>query len=369
MIKILHIVKALSSGGVEGILYNYYSHMNTNNIHFDFIVLSEETGALEHKFSTLNSRITHFSYNNLILLYKETDSYLKQYAGEYIAIHTHIDMQSAIFLKLAKKYNIKIRIAHCHTAVKESKLKRKISTFIGQKLILYYSNTLFACGKYAGITRYGKNTDFYIINNAIDTEKFSFNVNKRYNLQQQLSINEKTFIIGHIGRLSIEKNQEFLIDIFNSFNLNNPNSILIIIGEGKLEKNLKEYSKTKPCHNNIIFTGRVDNTDEYIQLFDCFLLPSLQEGFPVVITEAMASGLHSFVSDNVSSEININNNVTFLPITNTEVWVNALENYVSEYSLDKRQELSNQFSDYSYNITYEADKLYNLYMSLLSKYS
>ena len=59
MIKVLHIVSSLGSGGVESMLYNYYSNMDNSNIQFDFIVHGDIKGIIEEKVEEMGSSIFH----------------------------------------------------------------------------------------------------------------------------------------------------------------------------------------------------------------------------------------------------------------------------------------------------------------------
>ena len=78
-----------------------------------------------------------------------------------------------------------------------------------------------------------------IMNNAIDTEKFKANEKTGKKLRQQLKIDEKTLVVGHIGRFVKQKNQQFLIDIFRNVNNQRPNSKLLLIGGGKTKAEQK----------------------------------------------------------------------------------------------------------------------------------
>ena len=371
MIKILHVVQAFQSGGVEFLLYNYYSNMNRDNIHFDFLVISSETGLIEKKIESYGSKIYHLQENlSLSQLYKEGESFFRVHKGEYDIIHCHIDMQSAIFLKLAKKYQIRVRITQVHNIAIADNLKRKMINRLGAVMIKHYATDLFACGRKAGEMRYGKEKDFYIVSNAVDTAKFCFSKQNRRELREKFNVSENTVVFGHIGRMSKQKNQFFIIDVFEKYYEKNQNSVLFFIGGGKLKEELVNYAKHKQCCEQIKFVGEVDNVNCFLSMFDCFLLPSLYEGFPVVLVETQSAGLMSFVSEEVSKEVALTKNVKFLPITNTEGWVSEMKGFVNDNT--EKNDLyrieSNQIMRQSkYEIKNAARVLYDKYVSLISK--
>jgi len=100
----------------------------------------------------------------------------------------------------------------------------------------------------------------------------------------------KNFI--YVGRLSVEKNLQYLIETFNQF----PELILNIIGFGPQESFLKSIA-----HPNIIFRGAVPNSELFkvYQQNDVFILPSYSEPWGMVVEEAFNNGLPVIVSDKV----------------------------------------------------------------------
>lgn len=139
-----------------------------------------------------------------------------------------------------------------------------------------------------------KNKNNYVcISNGIDL-KDKFNIQK-YNEQTKNKIKEKhnipneNMIVTFIGRLVKEKG---ILDLLNSFNkIDNKNVTLIIIGglpQGERDTDTFEELQKFKNNNNIIFTGHVDNAEEYLYSSDIFCLPSYREGMPRSIIEAMA---------------------------------------------------------------------------------
>lgn len=96
-------------------------------------------------------------------------------------------------------------------------------------------------------------------------------------------------VLGHVGRLSPEKNQKFLIDVVFELKKTGRNSDLAIAGTGPLEKELSVYAKSKGVEKEVSFLGFEENVPAFMAGIDIFLLCSHWEGFGFVLIEAMAA--------------------------------------------------------------------------------
>lgn len=126
-------------------------------------------------------------------------------------------------------------------------------------------------------------------------------------------LNSKNIIT--IGRLSPEKGQKDLIDVFKMVNKELPKSKLYMVGDGSLKEELREYAKNLKLQDNIIFTGFLDEKgkEKYILDSSLFVLPSYTESFGLVLIEAMSYGLPciAFDSSDGAKEL-LQNNVGIL---------------------------------------------------------
>jgi glycosyltransferase involved in cell wall biosynthesis len=140
-----------------------------------------------------------------------------------------------------------------------------------------------------------------IFKSVIDADKNAFDPQLREKTRKEYGI-ENNIVIGHIGRLTAQKNTLFVIDIFNEVVKKEPKAKLIVIGYGELEKPMLQKIKDFGIEDQVIYLGRTEDIRKFYNAFDCFLLPSLYEGVPVVGIESECCGLPIFFSTEISRE-------------------------------------------------------------------
>ena len=160
------------------------------------------------------------------------------------------------------------------------------------KLVLRNANALIA------LTRDMKkemqkvcNRDIFVIGNGVDPKKFGSHAKKE--ARYQLHIGEDERVIIFVGTLVPGKGVRYLIEAMGIIKEKQPETRLLIIGDGKERDSLEASVKRLNLEGWVTFAGRINNAKvpEYLAASDIFILPSLSEGFPNVIAEAMAAGL------------------------------------------------------------------------------
>lgn len=316
-------------GGIESVLFNYVTKANKDKIRFDFITTfktiprSEELKKIGCRIIFIcDRRSNYFRYK------EEINGFFKQHAKEYDAIWLNDCMFANIdALKLAKKYGINKRIIHAHNSNnlgggKSRIIRHRINSFF----LPNYATDYWACSQLAGEWSFSKsilNSENYrVINNAIDCKQYVFDPDKRKEKRRELGISDNCFVIGHVGRFDYQKNHPFLLNILKDTLKADNNTILLSVGTGTDWQQIKNQSIEMGIDTNIMFLGQRNDVNELFQAMDIFVLPSQFEGLPVVLVEAMASGLTCIVSDKVTKESAvIPDLVIFDPIDGNEnIW-------------------------------------------------
>lgn len=374
MIKILYVLNnALDRGGTESVVLNYYyalQHDDTIQIEFALHATQSE---IENSSLTrqliLSGGVVHLITPRRIDFKKERyDLKILLLKGNYDIVHSHSDAIGADVLKLAKECGVKVRIAHCHNTnftINPDSFKNVVKWCylnICRLRIRYVANYFMACSVSAAIWLFGENKAkiTYILNNAINVSKYSFSEEKRKKIRNQFRLDNK-YVIGHVGRLSYQKNHEFLIRIFSEIHKTNANSILMLIGEGELRTELEALCKKLGIAKDVIFCGASDNVGDILSAFDVFAFPSRYEGLSLALVEAQANGLHCVVNntEKVSKAADLTGQITWVPIEDKNGWINAL---IREYP--RNQNANTAIKAHGYDLTEEASKLRKYYIKL-----
>lgn len=355
-IRILHIVTYMGRGGLETMIMNYYRNIDRSKVQFDFLTHRKERWDYDDEIEKLGGkiyrlpRLNPFSPSYL----KALDEFFKEHK-EYKIVHCHQDCLSGIPLKYAKKNGVPFTIAHSHNANQDKNLKYLVK-LIAKKNIGKYSDHLFACGKEAGEWMF-KTSDFEILNNAIDTKRYIYNEEKSLEMKEKLGVTDK-FVIGHVGRFRFQKNHSFIIDIFKEVCKKEPNSTLLLVGDGPLEEEIKKKVDDLGLLDKVKFLGARDDVNDLMQAMDIFILPSLYEGFGIVLIEAQASGLKCVISDSIPTDAIITKKVKRLSLDDDiSIWVEEILSNKSE-----RKEGIKDIEKSKYDITSNAKWLENFYV-------
>lgn len=313
--KICNVICDITSGGVESVIQNYFTHIDRSQYELDLITYSIQSEICAEKFRELgfNIIVVPPKRNGFLKSVRKMNDAIK--AGHYDVIHAHLTEWNCIPLLLGKINGVKIRISHSHMAeISLSRIKMLLLR-IQRKLILKTSTKLCACGEDAGKYLYGedvfKTGEVLILNNAIDVLKFQPDIRIRDEMRHKLKIAKDTLCIGHIGRFLPQKNHTFLIDIFTEVLKLNPDSVLLLAGTGGLLNDIRGKCEKLGISDKVKFLGVRSDPERIYQAMDVFCLPSLFEGLPVVGIEVQAAKVPAILSDRISNKVKITDLVTF----------------------------------------------------------
>lgn len=362
-IRIAQIMGKWLGGGVESVVMNYYRHMDRTKIQFDFICDEDSTNIPYEEIEKMGGKVILIPpYQKVIKYHKELKKILKN--GNYKIVHSHINTLSVFSLFAAKCAGVPVRIAHSHSTTNKKEFKKNIMKQILRPFSKLFATDYMCCSELAGRWLFGNKEydkgNVYLLNNAIDVDKFKFDENIRNAKRQELNIDDNTLVIGHVGRFVEQKNHRFLIDVFNEVHKQKSNSVLLLVGQGPLMHEIKEKVKKLGLENYVLFLGQRNDTNELYQAMDLFVLPSLYEGLPVVGIEAQASGLLCLFSDKMTKETKILGTSEFLLLKKSiNRWINTILN--SYVDLANRN-ISNEFYNKGFDIKTESMKLEKIYI-------
>lgn len=352
-IKILEIVPNMQQGGLENLIMNIIRNLDMQKYEIHFLYHYTGNYYFDEEIKKIGCTIHKCSFRDDKNIFKYI-KFLKKFFKEnhFDVVHSHMLSTSRLTLKYAKQNGCKILINHSHNSKTEQTLKGVIKRF----MILNaskYANEFLACSEDAGKFAYG-NRNFIIVKNGIDLKKFSFSAENRKKIREELNIGERDVVFGNVGRLNIQKNQSFLIESFAK--IKNNNAKLMIIGFGELKEEILSKISEMNISEKIIMLENV-KSECYYSAMDCFVLPSIFEGFPLTAVEAQANGCPCVFSNKITKNVKLNNNVKFLDIDKDDEWIQ----FFNDFDMKREKCYSEKLLDY------DIEKLKNVIEKIYSK--
>ena len=245
------------------------------------------------------------------------------------AVHSHLDAQKYVMIA-ANQSKVPVRMHTVHTLAEKE--YGWVSKFLAKTFYQKHNVIPVALSK---VVQESISTVYElplesipVILNGIDLTNCI--------TKENYSIGEDIKIL-HIGRFSKEKNHKGLIDAFKIFHTVRPNSILELIGDGPMFDEIKQYVIDQNLGNAVVFLGLQSNVYQYINNADIFVLPSLYEGIPLTLIEAMGTGI-PIVATKVGGIPNMltNNESALLTSLDSSEIANAFEELYNDADLRER---------------------------------
>ncbi len=209
---------------------------------------------------------------------------------------------------------VKARVTHVHTPISEWKIngfKRVVTSFVYTFLVNLLSSVEIALTESRRVVkRRGGINDrkLVVIPNGIDLKEFDAleASRKRFGdeVKEKFGIAKNKFVFGMVGRMSVEKGHAISVKAFLEFlknaTVSRDDVHLLMAGGGPLEDEAKSFVRLNGMGGLVTVTGVFFSDDEKIRFyaaFDVMVLPSLAEGFGIVLLEAMAAGVPVLCSD------------------------------------------------------------------------
>lgn len=330
MRKVLFVsCEGLGNGGVQAIIMNIVRNLH-REFQFDILLFTSEVRYYDHEFASYGGKIIRIPrYEGKSRIRQKLDYYIRgrhvlqktkqallEY-GPYDVIHCNDGFESALMIKAAAEVGIPIRITHAHVISRSSDLIAKAIENYRKLIIDRYSTLMVGCSDEANRSFYLHPDKAKVINNPYDDSKFKPIENN--------TLDEKTIRFVQIGTFCIIKNQLFSVKVIEKLRKTGCDARLTFIGfqDGDYKELVEQYVKEHSLEEYITFLP--GDADSRMVLGDAsyLLMPSLREGFGIVLIEAQAMGVKCFASDQIPRSTNCGG-VEYLPL-NTNFWTNSIE--------------------------------------------
>lgn len=358
-------------GGVSSMIYEIYKNIDRKKFQFDFVSPIKTTYELKRKeIEDMGGTIIELNTKGnaivrKIQIYKRLKKLIKERKYDIAHINSGSFFFNLEIAMIAKWTKINKRIVHSHNGINpKQKMKNKIIR-ICKPLLNLYATDFLTCSNEASQNMFTnkliKSNRIIMIKNGIETDKFKFNQNKRDEYRKQLNIENK-IVLGNIGRFMEQKNHKFLLEVFKELLKLNNNFVLLLIGDGELKQDIENYAKELQIDSNIKFLGLRNDIPELLSCMDLFIMTSIHEGLPVVGIEAQASGLPMILSDCITKEVKLSDNVNYISLDKSAYdWASEI-NIISQKEIS-RQNAYNNVKEQGFDIKQTVNKIQEIYLS------
>ena len=364
-INVLHIISGMEDGGAQRIVLNYlqdfryYDEFNikilslSNN--YSSLYKSEiENNKDKFHFLKLNSECHGITKKifDFVKINKEINSYLDKNAVDIVHIHLFGTLMLSINTIKKRKIPLKFYTLHSNPL-----------NFKGKRLaILRYAfkacHVIPICvtNEQAKIAKeYYRFNNYEVVHNGIDFNKISNKLISKEHSRKKFSLAKDDFVICAVGRLNKIKRYDFLIEIFQNIIMRNPNSKLMIAGDGEELNNLKELVKDKKLDDNVRFLGNIENVVELYCASDVLAITSQSESSSLVLLEAQVCNIKCVISSGTPSESIITDRVIKMnDNASIDEWSKAI--------LNGNNYLKKQYDFCDYDINKMSLKMKNIYL-------
>jgi glycosyltransferase involved in cell wall biosynthesis len=289
-LKVLHIISKLPIGGVENQLLLVLKNYDREKFQ-PFVCSLSEKGEIGQEIEKIGIKV--FALNKLkhtfdYSIIKDICDIIKRERIQIVRTHQyHANFYGRI---AAKKSKVPCIVASVHNVyTRDKKLHRRIiNRFLARftdKIIAVSEEVKMDILKYDRISE----DKVQVIYNGVDLNAFNESFDKEQ-IKSKLGINPNVPVIGTVGRLTEQKGHIYLLQAILKLKHKFPDIKVLIVGDGPLMDELKSYTSSSGLSNNVIFTGFRRDIPALLSIMDIFVFPSLWEGLPNALIEAMASG-------------------------------------------------------------------------------
>lgn len=293
-IKVLQLIDGGFLGGGQTNVLSIAKNLDKNI--FDVSVAAMGGGKFEEEVQKNNIPFYPIELPKLLRTKYLKNLGLIQEKEKFDIIHSHGGV-AGFYGRILKKHNPDVRSVHTihgiHYINSGNIFRRNVSKTIEQYLVQFTDRTIcethndFLVAVKNKIAELSK-TD--IIPNGINISKFA-NLKKDRDLINELGFTEDNFIIGNISRFDEQKNQKLILQAAYYLIRKYPNMRFVFVGSGHYLQQMKDLARDSNIEDYIVFTGEQEDLRRYYSIFDIFVFPTLWEGMPYVLLEAMASRL------------------------------------------------------------------------------
>ena len=361
-VRVLQFPIANSKGGITQYALRNWKFINRDKFQFDFATMSKTLDFAE-ELEQSGCKVYYISCYAEENEKKFVDEFRKiLLVGHYDVIHLHTKQWKSFNVeKIASEVGVPKIIVHAHSSgidtLDDERRKAETELHYSMRKMLTdeIATDFWACSRLAADFLYGTRISrdkVVVMNNAIELSVYAYDKRIREQYRRELKLEDK-LVIGNVGRLVYQKNQEFLLSVFKEICEMRKDCVLLLVGEGEKETEYRQYVEENNLAEQVVFLGHRKDVSCLLQAMDLFCLPSRFEGLPLVLIEAQAAGVKCLYSNTITKEVELTENIKQLAL-NVDVWKKEILAYKD---LEERKDMREHITAKGYNVEEQIKKI------------
>ena len=301
--RVLHIIGRMDRAGAETMVMNLYREIDRSKFQFDFVYFTAAVCDYDAEIEALGGRIHRIRQRNPIARFFALRRLLRN--GSWSIVHAHTLFSSGLHLAAARLAGIPHRFAHSHSTQDANSTSRagRIYQVLMRCLLAWAPTAYVACGVAAAAYLFPGRSEVTVIPNAIDIDRFAGA--SGVHIRSELGVPENCLLILQVGRYMPVKNHAFSVQVAASLRESGVDFRMLFVGTGPEQPVIEGLVRAEGLQEQVLLLGLRADIPELMAAADVMLMPSLHEGFPVVLVESQAAGLPALVSSAISAEVDL----------------------------------------------------------------
>ena len=359
--RVLHIIDHLDLGGAQAVLVDLVTLMDRSKWHCE-VATMHGRGIFAEVLEQHGTKVHSLSPSIWPPRYLASFVRLQ---SQFDLLHFHLSGANWIAKPLAALAGSQPRVAHDHASA-DLRFRGIGSVFVDSVMHRFSSHTIAVAPEVKSfLTHYEALSpeSVTVISNGINTAQFRpFTLEEKKEARAFFGLNAEDYVIGTVGRLALEKNQAMLLKAAAQAMKQGLKAAFVIAGTGPEEMALKKLATQLGINDAVRFLGQVQDRVRLYRALDLFVLTSRYEGLPMVLLEAMASGVPVVSTDleGIHHALEGGRHGTFIPSEDVEALTHYLLHGDHEKQhksiLSARQKVEQNFS--ARNAVNEVEGLY-----------
>ena len=337
--RVLHLISSGGLFGAERVMLSLGKAMNMNgsavwlgalrNSHNPHLEIIEEAKQNNIPYGVFDSKgqVDFSTANRIACFIRERKISL---------IHTHNYKATVLAVLVSWKTGVSV-LSTTHGWVQVGK-KLKLYEWFERILLKFFVKRVVAVSDAIkqDMLKAGISEDkIEVVYNGIDTETTQDSRLRTHDLRKEFGITERTIVIATIARLSPEKGHTYLFQAAQRILKERSDVVFLIAGDGALRKDLEKEAAQRGIQKNVVFTGYRTDMDAVYASADIVVQPSLREGIPITLLEAMSRGKTIVATDvgGVAGLIHDSRTGLLVPSGSVDALYKSLMKVIQDFSL------------------------------------